>query len=1003
VAQPLDDILLGVVANGVTAALAHVAGRLRDVMKLRGQVGKALGGDATWSAALAAVQVGIESLDLRRFASSPDFASFVWQASLLWLSSGRWSAVDEESLSERLHALVVLYTRPAPEAARKSTDLLLGLVAQGLASVTEAMSKRRSPLSRLLTPHPAPLDERGFEAIRQSLEAMRRDWTIDVDAILRFESELRSSVGKRHGWIYPPHVNDVRKVPIDDLYVVPDLWPPKTEDQRSERPIEYVDFVASIGRTVILGNPGGGKSTLSYKAAHDLAVGNPLGGLMERLMPIVVTVREYGNARTNERVGIREYIDDVCRVQYQVDPPAGAIEYLLLSGRCLVIFDGLDELLITSLRRDVTSDVELFAAKYPAIAILVTSREVGYQEAPLDESRFDTWKLAPFSAEKVSEYAKKWFETDKDLTAADRAKRARSFVRESEVAPDIRSNPLMLALMCNIYRGEHYIPSNRPDLYEKCANLLFDNWDKRRDIRVQLPFQNKLRPAMTHLAHSIYSDSSLQSGVPQSRLVSMAAEYLSERLYDDKDEAEAAANDFVEFCRGRAWVFTDVGTTPAGDHLYAFTHRTFLEFFTASYVVRNYASPEALEGYLFPRIARGEWDVVCQLAFQLLDKNVEGAGDRLLEQLMARASDDEVAADEQRNYLSFAGRCLSFLVPRSSATCEVTRLAVRAAVRDIVAVREQFASIRTQRRMPGGILTGLLSCSDENRRWVMSSLSEEVSAGVGDATLGEREMPLGRATLDLLDGLPYLAGPFYLDAGLSAETYGVWRGFVSSLLDTHAERVASLGRLDIDVARLAVVRGYMSLSEAVRLHGMSVVVGRRVAYSIPVMQYSILDLVVERFESQLSGGPSQDSPPNTSEIAEEIRSAPTPWAMTSPDDASVGDAFIHRTRIGSASGQAKAVDPDLWFCFAAFLAFAIEAGPRVGALMRALEESGVSDLRSLASVLAARSSGQTAASADAVRALPLSVGHQEWLVKWVRGDISLVATRADRQQGLGLS
>ena len=271
----------------------------------------------------------------------------------------------------------------------------------------------------------------------------------------------------------------------------------------------------------------------------------------------------------------------------------------------------------------------------------------------------------------------------------------------------------MLALMCNIYRGEHYIPSNRPDLYEKCSTLLFESWDKRRDIRVTLPFQKKLRPAMMHLAHSIYRDASLQSGVSQRQLVQMAADYLSVRLFDDRDEAEAAAIDFVEFCRGRAWVFSDVGTTAGGDHLYAFTHRTFLEYFTASDVVRNHASAQALADYLFPRIARGEWDVVSQLSFQLLDKNVEGAGDELLAALMERGQDVREPREDRYNDLAFAGRCLGFLVPRSSATTQVAGLAFTAALENL-ASRPTPVSIRELLRYSPG--KSLLGCCPARRR-----------------------------------------------------------------------------------------------------------------------------------------------------------------------------------------------------------------------------------------------------------------------------------------------
>ena len=383
--DPLPDVLLGVVANGVTAALANIAGRARDVARARTTVGRALSKDVDWSSALALVVQGVPGHDLNRLATSSDFAAFVWQGACLWMPGGQWSTIDQEGLHARLRALVVLYGQPTPDDAERTTNLLMSLLEHALRGVTKERTTKRSPLSRLLVPSDVAA-EQSADGVRLAIEALRRDWSIDLDAILRFEQNLRIAVELRHGWIETHHVGDARKIPIDELYVTPDLWPSRSEEDREERTLGYSDFVANIGRTVLLGNPGGGKSTLSFKVAHDVAARRVLSGILERLIPIVVTVREYGAARADRQEGIREFLETVCRVQYQIDPPEAAIDYLLMSGRCLLILDGLDELLVTSLRRAVSTDVELFASRFPATPILVTSREVGYREAPLDES-----------------------------------------------------------------------------------------------------------------------------------------------------------------------------------------------------------------------------------------------------------------------------------------------------------------------------------------------------------------------------------------------------------------------------------------------------------------------------------------------------------------------------------------------------------------------------------------------------------------------------------------
>lgn len=59
----------------------------------------------------------------------------------------------------------------------------------------------------------------------------------------------------------------------------------------------------------------------------------------------------------------------------------------------MVIFDGLDELIDISLRRDVVQAVEGFAYRYPTVQIIVTSRRIGYEDAPLDPDLFPVAQL----------------------------------------------------------------------------------------------------------------------------------------------------------------------------------------------------------------------------------------------------------------------------------------------------------------------------------------------------------------------------------------------------------------------------------------------------------------------------------------------------------------------------------------------------------------------------------------------------------------------------------
>jgi hypothetical protein len=498
----------------------------------------------------------------------------------------------------------------------------------------------------------------------------------DLERIATFAGAYRTQAASRLGSITPPSFDAVRRVPIDSLYVSPTIIAARIPGRDQPDTWELSDLVKRLHRLVVLGSPGGGKSTLARKLCHDVALDRLQGELIPRgTVPVLVVLRDYGTAKLEHAASIRDFVEARAHADYQLDVPVGAVEYLLQSGRVLVVFDGLDELLDTSYRADVSADIESFAALYPLTPMLVTSRRVGYAEAPLTQARFDTALLGDFGEAQVAEYARKWFSIVPSDSQRELDSEVSDFISDSEQVTDLRSNALMLALMCNLYRGAGYIPRKRPELYEKCAVMLFERWDRGRRILTPLDFERHLRPALQYLAHWMYSTPGMQSGVSERTLVRQAAAFLQRKRFPDEDDARAEAAKFVSFCRGRAWVFTDTGTTPTGELLYEFTHRTFLEFFTAEHLVRTCRSPEGLATELLPHIRRAEWDVVAQLAFQLQDDNLDGAADELLAAVLTGASEPD--GDGRYRLLEFAARSLSFLVPEPQTLGTLTETIVR--------------------------------------------------------------------------------------------------------------------------------------------------------------------------------------------------------------------------------------------------------------------------------------------------------------------------------------
>ncbi|MBA2806928.1 NACHT domain-containing protein [Streptomyces sp. KM273126] len=537
-----------------------------------------------------------------------------------------------------------------------------------------------------------------------------------------FEEALKEQVKSLHATMKLPHAGTTRRVAYSRLFVEPTFSMPG-ESVKNRRYIgqdtpTLSEIIATSHRTVILGDPGGGKSTLSLKLAYDIARNASCGASAK--VPFLVILRDYTRDFEAGKTTMIEYLENLCKTPYNLEPPAGFVEYSLSAGRAFVIFDGLDELIDTSLRRRVVDLVESFAYKYPMVPVLVTTRKVGYEEAPLDGALFGDVQLSQLADSAVKAYAEKWFSLDTSLERHRREELARSFYQDSRFVADLTRNPLMLSLMCGIYASENYIPANRPEVYKKCTELLFDKWDKQRGIVTPLPFDAHVKYAINALAYSIYSHPDNQSGLSRDQLISFVQRFLLEKRFEDEYEAEDAATQFVDFCTGRAWVLSNVGSDTAQE-LYGFTHRTFLEYFAANQLVRLNPTAERLFMQLREKIGNAEWDVVSQLALQIVGNNTENGTDDFLERVIEAASDSNLS--QEANLIAFASRSLSFAVPKPSLVRMICNASVELALR----ITDPGSSNKDDSLFLRG-LRSLLHANRENLPSVAKNLRSELLA-----------------------------------------------------------------------------------------------------------------------------------------------------------------------------------------------------------------------------------------------------------------------------------
>jgi NACHT domain-containing protein len=630
----------------------------------------------------------------------------------------------------------------------------------------------------------------------------------------RSEARFLASYGRhvidQHGKLEPPDFDRRRRVPIADIYVPTTI----TEYPSAERApgvypadepgLDVSGLAARLDRSVLLGDPGGGKTTAANVLMHHFASG------AGRQIPFLVTLRDFAADHPPAR-SVAGYIEHGLETFYQCPPPPGLVDLLLLTGRAVVIFDGLDELLDTSRRADVATRVERFCAEYPLAPVLVTSRVVGYDQARLDDSQFTCYRLGGFGDSEVAEYARKWFAQDADSRASD----PETFLEESAGVHDLRSNPLLLSLMCILYRGAGSLPRDRAGVYEQCADLLFRRWDARRRIHQELRAGHLIEPALRHLAGwLLFARDSTQPTVTERELLDATTGFLHDRGFEAEDEARAAAREFVEFCHGRMWVFSDAGTTVTGERLYGFTHRTFLEYFAAAQLAYSSDSPEKLATVLLPLIAGGESWVVAELAVQTKDRTSNGGAPRIYAALLADRSGWPTDV-----LLRFLALCLRSVDPSPPHIRELTRqLFAETCAAERVS---RSAGGLTGQVEPGSfpLATGLdMAWRDllAIRGSYRDAVADEISVVLADIIRSGDKAAIV-SSLRLILSLSYAA---LSSPARSGETeWDFWTAYGHRVLETHAAAAAAAAETDAYIRLRALEAGVIITRQALDMPG----------------------------------------------------------------------------------------------------------------------------------------------------------------------------------------
>jgi formylglycine-generating enzyme required for sulfatase activity len=322
------------------------------------------------------------------------------------------------------------------------------------------------------------------------------------------------------------------------------------------------------------------------------------------LLPVRVILRDFAArglpeaGRPSSAVHLWQFIDANLQSASLGDFSSHLRNELLEVGG-LLLLDGLDEVPEAGQRRmQIKTAIEDFAASFPNVRLLVTSRTYAYQRQDWRLQNFTQAVLAPFSTDQIRQFVERWYAhiaVLRSLNPEDtrgRAELLKEAIFRSDRLQGLAERPLLLTLMASLHawRGGS-LPEKREELYNDTVELLLDWWESPKVVRdakgnvlISQPSLAEWLKVDRQQVRGLLNELAFRAHAAQPELTGTAdiseGELVSGLLRLSRNP-EASANPalLVDYLSQRAGLLL-----PHGVGVYTFPHRTFQEYLAACYL-----------------------------------------------------------------------------------------------------------------------------------------------------------------------------------------------------------------------------------------------------------------------------------------------------------------------------------------------------------------------------------------------------------------------------------